>query len=273
MAAFAGRAPALTRCGAQLARSAAGAWSAPTPPWPGGPKSGTRRPACDGSRVKAGQLPGGSCAALESALLSRGAGLTRADSRVRRAPRALEDVRKVLTGRKRVSGFEHVFYHGRMGETEAERILAARITGIAARYARGRPLTEAEEAEALASLTELAGGRNDLLAQVAGLAIGFSEGDLGRAPAATSRTAAHQGWRRPGADSRMDRGRPPPLRSRTGHPLYRQPVRRVASTAGRLFDRRSQENTVLLSSPPRGRTRKGLWRTRRSEWPCGRSRG
>jgi HEAT repeat protein len=77
---------------------------------------------------------------------------------------------------ERVTGFERVFYHSRMGETEAERILAARITGTAARYARGRPLTEAEEAEALASLTELAAGRTDLLAQVAGLAIGFSEG-------------------------------------------------------------------------------------------------
>jgi hypothetical protein len=47
--------------------------------------------------------------------------------------------------------------------------LAARITGTRARYARGRPLTEAEEAEALASITELAAGRTDLLAQVAGL--------------------------------------------------------------------------------------------------------
>jgi hypothetical protein len=69
-----------------------------------------------------------------------------------------------------------VFYHDRMGETDAERVLTARITGTAARYARGRPLTEAEEAEALASITELAAGRADLLAQVAGLAIGFSEG-------------------------------------------------------------------------------------------------
>jgi hypothetical protein len=42
---FAGRAPALTRCGAQPARSAAGACCAPTPPWPPGPKAagGARR--------------------------------------------------------------------------------------------------------------------------------------------------------------------------------------------------------------------------------------
>jgi HEAT repeat protein len=63
-----------------------------------------------------------------------------------------------------------------MGESDAERLLAARITGTAARYARGRPLTKTEEAEALASLIELAAGRTDLLAQVAGLAIGFCEG-------------------------------------------------------------------------------------------------
>jgi hypothetical protein len=63
-----------------------------------------------------------------------------------------------------------------MGGTDADRVLAARITGTAARYARGRPLIEVEEAKALASLTELAAGRADLLAEVAGLAIGFSEG-------------------------------------------------------------------------------------------------
>jgi hypothetical protein len=41
------RAPVLVCWGAQPARSAAWAWSAPTPPWPGGPKSGRRRPARD----------------------------------------------------------------------------------------------------------------------------------------------------------------------------------------------------------------------------------
>jgi hypothetical protein len=61
-------------------------------------------------------------------------------------------------------------------ESDAERLLTARITGTAMRYARGRPLAEAEEAEAVASITEIAAGRTDLLAQVAGLVIGFSEG-------------------------------------------------------------------------------------------------
>lgn len=35
-----------------------------------------------------------------------------------------------------------------MAESDNERILEPRITGTAARYARGRPLTEVEEAEA-----------------------------------------------------------------------------------------------------------------------------
>jgi hypothetical protein len=73
---------------------------------------------------------------------------------------------------------ENVFYHGWMAETAAERVLAARITGTAMRYARGRPLAETEEAEALASITEVAAGRTDLLAQAAGLAIGFYQGTL-----------------------------------------------------------------------------------------------
>ncbi len=63
-----------------------------------------------------------------------------------------------------------------MPDTAADRILAARITGTAKRYAQGRPLTETEEAEALASITEVAAGRTDLLAQAAGLAIGFCQG-------------------------------------------------------------------------------------------------
>jgi hypothetical protein len=71
-----------------------------------------------------------------------------------------------------------VFYPGGRGETDADRVLAARITGTATRYARGRPLTEPEETEALASITELAAARTDLLAQVAGLAIGFSDASL-----------------------------------------------------------------------------------------------
>ena len=54
----------------------------------------------------------------------------------------------------------------------------AQLTGEARRHARRRPLTEAEETAAVAGLRALAGGRGDLLAEVAGIFEGTSEGDL-----------------------------------------------------------------------------------------------
>ena len=54
---------------------------------------------------------------------------------------------------------------------------AARIAGITRRHARGRALTGAEEAAALTELAEAADGRVDLLAEEAGLAIGWHEDD------------------------------------------------------------------------------------------------
>jgi hypothetical protein len=59
----------------------------------------------------------------------------------------------------------------------ADRILVAQLTGEARHRARWRPLTEDEEAAALAELRELAGGRADLLAEVAGIFEGTSEGE------------------------------------------------------------------------------------------------
>src|SRR5579864_7058814 len=61
---------------------------------------------------------------------------------------------------------------------EADRILVAQLTGEARRGAKWRPLTEEEEAAALAELRALAGGRADLLAEVAGIFEGTSEGEL-----------------------------------------------------------------------------------------------
>lgn len=61
-------------------------------------------------------------------------------------------------------------------------VLAAQVRGIAERYARGRPLTEAEETKALASIITGAAGRTELLAQTAGLALGWSEITLGELP-------------------------------------------------------------------------------------------
>jgi hypothetical protein len=60
---------------------------------------------------------------------------------------------------------------------QADRILVAQLTGEARHRARWRGLTEDEEAEALAELRELAGGRADLLAEVAGIFEGASEGE------------------------------------------------------------------------------------------------
>jgi hypothetical protein len=61
---------------------------------------------------------------------------------------------------------------------QADRILIARLTGEARRRADWRELTSAEEAAAVAALHELAGGRGDLLAEVAGVGLGFSEGQM-----------------------------------------------------------------------------------------------
>jgi hypothetical protein len=95
------RAPALTpaaRCpwGRPRGRSARR-----RPTWPEGSKIGRRRPAreipSDGDLVA--DSP---CAVLRSALSARGASHDRRPAQVRRAPRALEGVEKVLTGSGRL---------------------------------------------------------------------------------------------------------------------------------------------------------------------------
>ena len=83
----------------------------------------------------------------------------------------------------------------RLGPT-ADRILVAQLTGEARHHARWRPLTEDEEAIALAELRALAAGRADLLAEVAGIFEGTSEGELDE-PLARS---AAQLCRKAGAD-------------------------------------------------------------------------
>ena len=67
------------------------------------------------------------------------------------------------------------------------------------RHVRGRPLTGIEEAAALAELAEVADGRVDLLAEQAGLAIGFHDQD---ADAPLTQRPSHVG-------SRRDRGARP----------------------------------------------------------------
>jgi hypothetical protein len=64
----------------------------------------------------------------------------------------------------------------------------ARLDGITLRHARWHKPSEAETAVAVAELREAAGDRSDLLAEVAGLLLGFHEGGLdeARAKAAAS---------------------------------------------------------------------------------------
>jgi hypothetical protein len=61
---------------------------------------------------------------------------------------------------------------------QADRILVAQLTGEAGHHARWRELAADEEATAVAELRELAGGRADLLAEVAGVLEGAREGEL-----------------------------------------------------------------------------------------------
>jgi hypothetical protein len=70
----------------------------------------------------------------------------------------------------------------RMGDRrlgpEDDRILVAQLTGEARFHAKWRVLSREEEAAALAGLRGLADGRVDLLAEVAGIFEGTSEGEL-----------------------------------------------------------------------------------------------
>ena len=61
---------------------------------------------------------------------------------------------------------------------DLDRVLVAQLTGEARHRARWHPLTGDEEAAAVAELRTLAGGRSDLLAEVAGIFEGTSEGEL-----------------------------------------------------------------------------------------------
>ena len=56
---------------------------------------------------------------------------------------------------------------------ERDQLMVPRLTGAAWRHAPGREPTGAETAAAVAELRGIAGGRGDLLAEVAGLLIGY----------------------------------------------------------------------------------------------------
>ena len=59
------------------------------------------------------------------------------------------------------------------GARERDQLTVARLTGAVWRHASGREPTGAETAAAVRELREMAGGRGDLLAEVAGLLIGY----------------------------------------------------------------------------------------------------
>src|SRR5216684_4499157 len=78
----------------------------------------------------------------------------------------------------RLDSIEYEFYHRWMLRPEQDRLTRARIHGVITRHVRTGPLTGARQAAALADLAEVASGRVDLLAEHAGVALGFHEDDL-----------------------------------------------------------------------------------------------
>jgi hypothetical protein len=58
---------------------------------------------------------------------------------------------------------------------DSDRLIVARISGVAMRHARWREPAEDEIAAAAAELGEVAGDRPDLLAEEAGILLGFHE--------------------------------------------------------------------------------------------------
>ena len=101
---------------------------------------------------------------------------------------------------------------------QPDRILVAQLIGEVRHRARWRPLSGGEEAAAVAELCELAGGRADLLAEVAGVLEGTSEGELdeplARQAAALCRAAgadpeAIPAWIEEGRRRKAAAGKPP----------------------------------------------------------------
>src|SRR5437899_1882798 len=68
-----------------------------------------------------------------------------------------------------------MFYSPGMGETRTDPITLAMIAAVTSRYTRTGQLTEDQRSQAVTELTELADGRADLLAQHAGIALGFQD--------------------------------------------------------------------------------------------------
>jgi hypothetical protein len=111
--------------------------------------------------------------------------------------------------------------------SDADRLLVARISGIALRHARWHEPAGDETAAAVAELREIAGDRPDLLAEEAGILLGFHEGSLDepRAKAAASFCIAAGAdpdriakWVQVGRERAEQAGRPPFSRPGLGVP-------------------------------------------------------
>jgi len=116
-------------------------------------------------------------------------------------------------------------------QPECDRLLVSEIRGEARLHARWRELTADEHAASVAALREVAAGRADLLAEVAGIMLGACEGQLDeplmRQAAQLCRDAGADealipAWIEEGRRGRADASRPPfgaPRRIRPGqHP-------------------------------------------------------
>jgi len=113
--------------------------------------------------------------------------------------------------------------HDRPGP-DRDRLLVARLDGIARRHARWGGLTEAEKAAGETELREVAGDHADLLAEVAGLALGTAAG-RGQEYEARGQTVAEL-CRLAGADEDLrSRGGP---RSAGSGPGWRAGLQRAA---------------------------------------------
>jgi len=88
-----------------------------------------------------------------------------------------------------------------------DRILVAQLTGTARHYARWRELSGDEEAAVVAGLRELAGSRADLLAEVAGILEGASEGKPGQPVVRQAAGHVPQSRSGPGRGPGLGRGR------------------------------------------------------------------
>jgi beta-glucanase (GH16 family) len=130
---------------------------------------------------------------------------------------------------------------------DADRLIVARLTGAAQRNARWHELTEAETADAVAELEEIAAGLTGLLAEVTEILTGFHQGDLEEPEA----KAAAELCRLAGADEtlipqRLEAG---PRRAAIAR---RMPPSGTAPASARQRPQRGQHKRLRLLTGGRG---------------------